>query len=163
MAFENDEDVNDPSIVRTPAGYQVNAPVVSVTPENIPYGAPEKPKYSGGAETLRAAASGLTFGNADEIEAAIRAFNAGAFSEEEYRRIRDQLRKQQAQYLKDYPVAGTAAEIAGGLVVPAGVLGSAYKAGKTAWGMAKAGAGAGAVTGAVTGAGVAPELSLIHI
>lgn len=138
------------------------APTVSVTPapaapmpENIRVGAGAVP-YSGGAEAARAALQGLTLGFGDELEAALR---TGSFSDEDYKRLRDQLRAQQQQFQTEYPVTGTALDVAGSLALPAGVLGSAYKAGKGAWQIAKAGAGAGAATGAATGAGVAPEMS----
>ena len=138
------------------------APTVSVTPapaaplpQNVRVGAGGVP-YGGFAEGLRALGQGLSLGFGEELEAGLR---AGSFSDEEYKRIRDQLRAQQQQFQTEYPVIGTALDVAGGLALPAGVLGSAYKAGKGAWQIAKAGAGAGAATGAATGAGVAPEVS----
>lgn len=155
MGWGNDPVLQDETIVRTPEGYQVNAPVVPVTAERLPVGAPTATPYSGGSEAARAALQGLTLGFGEEIEAGLRA----PFSDEDYRTIRDRLRAQQAQFGKDYPVTQTALDITGGLVAPAGILGSAYKAGKGALGMAKAGAVGGAATGAATGAGVAPEVS----
>lgn len=138
------------------------APTVSVTPapaaplpQNVRVGAGGVP-YSGGAEALRAlVGQGMLMGTGEELEAAVRA----PFSDEDYKTIRDRLRAQQQQFQTDNPVAGTALDVVGGLALPAGMLGSAYKAGKGAWQIAKAGAGAGAATGAVTGAGVAPEIS----
>jgi hypothetical protein len=112
-------------------------------------------QYSGGAEGLRALGSGLTFGNIDELEAMARA----PFSDEDYKTIRNRLRAQQEQFGKDYPKTQMATEIIGGLALPAGVLGSAYKAGSSLLGMAKAGATVGAATGGLTGAGVAKEVS----
>lgn len=155
MGWGNDPVLQDESITRTPEGYQVNAPTVSVTAERLPVGAPQTTPYSGAAEAARAVGQGLTMGFGEELEAGLRA----PFSEEDYKTIRDRLRAQQAQFGKDYPVTQTGLDIAGGLVMPAGVLGSAYKAGKGAFEIAKTGAKAGAITGAATGAGVAPELS----
>lgn len=154
MAFENYETLDDPTIVRTPTGYNVNVPPVVVTAKRTD-NVPEKIPYSGGAEAARAAAQGLTMGFGDELEAAARA----PFSDEDYAAIRNRLRAQQEQFGKDYPVTQTALDIAGGIAAPAGILGATYKAGKGILGAVKAGAGAGALTGAVTGAGVAPELS----
>lgn len=138
------------------------APTVSVTPapaapmpQNIRVGTGGVP-YSGGAEALRAlVGQGMLMGTGEELEAAVRA----PFSDEDYKTIRDRLRAQQQQFQTDNPVAGTALDVVGGLALPAGMLGSAYKAGKGVLQMVKSGAGAGAATGAVTGAGVAPEMS----
>lgn len=154
MAFENYETLDDPTIVRTPTGYNVNVPPIEVTAKRSDF-IPQPTPYSGGAEAARAAAQGLTLGFGEEIEAGLRA----PFSDEDYAAIRDRLRAQQAQFGKDYPVTQTALDVVGGIAAPAGVLGATYKAGKGIWNAAKAGAGAGALTGAVTGAGVAPELS----
>lgn len=155
MGWGNDPVLQDETITRTSDGYQVNAPTVPVTAERLPVGAPKTTPYSGAAEAARAALQGITMGFGEELEAGLTA----PFSEEEYKTIRDRLRAQQAQFGKDYPVSQTALDIAGGLVVPAGVLGGAYKAGKGAFEIAKTGAKAGAITGAATGAGVAPEVS----
>lgn len=154
MAFENYETLDDPTIVRTPTGYNVNVPPIEVTAKRSDF-IPQPTPYSGSAEAARAAAQGLTLGFGEEIEAGLRA----PFSDEDYAAIRDRLRAQQTQFGKDYPVTQTALDVVGGIAAPAGVLGATYKAGKGIWSAAKAGAGAGALTGAVTGAGVAPELS----
>lgn len=152
-AFDNYKDAEDTSIVKTPTGYQVNAPEVAVTTKRE---VPQATPYSGAAEAARAAIEqGLGMGFGEEIEAGLRA----PFSNEDYKTIRDRLRAQQAQFGRDYPVSQTLLDIGGGIVAPAGILGSAYKAGKGVLGLAKAGAVGGASTGAITGAGVAPELS----
>ena len=57
--------------------------------------------YSTGAETARAAAQGLTFGFADELEAALR---SGKISGADYEKIRNQLRAQQAQFAQEQPL-----------------------------------------------------------
>ena len=154
MAFENYETLDDPSIVRTPTGYNVNVPPVEVTAKRSDF-IPQQTPYDGGAEAARAAAQGLTLGFGEELEAGLRA----PFSDEDYAAIRDRLRAQQSQFGKDYPITQTALDVVGGLAAPAGILGATYKAGQGLVNIAKAGAGAGALTGAVTGAGVAPELS----
>ena len=81
--FDNYKDAEDPSIVKTPTGYQVNAPVVSVTTKReVPQAIP----YSGSAEAARALLEqGLGMGFGEEIEAGLRA----PFSEEDYKTIRD--------------------------------------------------------------------------
>ncbi len=76
-------------------------------------------EYSPKAETARAAAQGLTFGFADELEAA---FRTGSISGEEYTKLRDQLRAQQGQFRQDRPLLGGATEFAGSMVAPGGVL-----------------------------------------
>lgn len=154
MAFENYETLDDPSIVKTPDGYNVIVPKIDVVASQ-PASVPQQTPYSGGIEAARAAAQGLTFGFGDEIEAGLRA----PFSDEDYTAIRNRLRSQQQQFGQDYPVSQTALDVAGGMLLPAGVVGSAFKAGKGILGATKAGAAAGATTGAITGAGIAPELS----
>jgi len=112
--------------------------------------------YSPTAESARALAQGLTFGFGEEIEAGVRA----PFSEQSYEEIRNQLRQQQEQFGKDYPVRATGLEITGGLALPTGVLGLAGKGllkGATLGQKALTGAGIGAGSGALTGAGIAPE------
>lgn len=155
MAFENYETIDDPSIIKTPDGYLVNVPQINVTAKRIPEQAPQQTPYSGGAEGGRAVAQGLSLGFGDEIEAGLRA----PFSDEDYKAIRDRLRAQQNQFGQDYPITQTALDVVGGLALPVGLLGTAYKAGKGVLGAAKAGAVAGVATGAATGAGVAPEMS----
>jgi predicted RNA-binding protein associated with RNAse of E/G family len=66
--------------------------------------------YSPIAETARAAAGGLIFQSADELEAALR---SGAISGPEYTKIRDQLRAQQGQFRQDMPGQALAADIGG--------------------------------------------------
>jgi hypothetical protein len=165
MAFENYQTIDDPSIEKTPDGFNVNVPTIEVlgrryTPEEIAQeeagfaGVP----YSGGAEATRAViGQGLGMGFGDEIEAGLRA----PFSDEDYKTIRDRLRAQQAQFGKDYPVTQTGLELAGGLALPVGAFGMGAKAlmqAKTAMGTLGKGAMLGGGAGAVTGAGTAKEL-----
>lgn len=155
MGWGTDPILQDESITKTPEGYQVNAPTVSVTAERLPVGAPQVTPYSGGAEGLRSLGQGLTLGFGEEIEAGLRA----PFSDEDYKQIRDRLRAQQKQFGADYPVTQTGLEIVGGLGLPIGAAGTAIKAGKSMLSAAKVGGATGAGAGAVTGAGVAPEVS----
>lgn len=149
----------------TPQGQAV-APEVAVTfpripeePEDLPmvteFGKAEPVPYSGGSEAARAALQGLTMGFGEEIEAGLTA----PFSDQDYSTIRDRLRAQQKQFGEDYPKTQMALDVAGGILLPAGIAGTAIKAGKGILGAAKAGGIAGAGTGAITGAGVAPEIS----
>lgn len=154
MAFENYETLDDPTIVQTPTGYNVNVPPVAVTARRSDF-VPQQTPYGGGAEAARAAVQGLTLGFGEELEAGARA----PFSNEDYATIRDRLRAQQSQFGKDYPITQVGLDVLGGLAAPAGILGATYKAGQGIMSATKAGAGAGALTGAITGAGVAPELS----
>lgn len=79
----------------------------------------ERVPYSPMAEGLRAVGQGLTLGFGDELEAAAR---TGAMSGPQYEAMRNRLRSQQASFGEDYPIASTAAEIGGGLVVPGGMM-----------------------------------------
>jgi len=108
-------------------------------------------EYSPMAETIRAAAGGLTFQSADELEAAIR---SGAISGPEYTKIRDQLRAQQGQFRQERPGQALTSEIAGGLAAPLGVIAKPITRGLGMVGDVALGAG----MGAATGAGMAPEL-----
>ncbi len=101
--------------------------------------------YSTGAETARAAAQGLTFGFADELEAA---FRSGRISGAEYERIRDQLRAQQGQFAQEQPVRAGGTELAASLVAPAGVVAKPVTRGAGIVGDVLLGSGLGALTGA---------------
>jgi hypothetical protein len=160
------EALNPPEDILRQEGFGISPEGVAVAPEvvvkfprlveaELPEDLVPPVQYSGGAEGLRALGSGLTLGNIDELEAGLRA----PFSDEDYTTIRDRLRAQQAQFGQDYPVTQTALDIVGGLALPAGVAGTAIKAGKGLLGSAKAGAAAGGVAGGITGVGVAPEIS----
>jgi hypothetical protein len=115
---------------------QVQSPVQPMTTEK------ERVPYSGAAEGIRAFGQGLTLGFGDELEAALR---TGSMSGQQYEQMRNQLRAQQASFGEDYPVASTAANIAGGLVVPGGM---ALRAGAKAPSLLKTTIGGGAVGGA---------------
>lgn len=166
MGWETDLPV-DESIKRLPSGkYQVNAEPVSVTakratPQEI---AAEQASlapvpYSGGAEAARALiGQGLGMGFGDEAEAAIRS----AFSDEDYKVIRDRLRAQQSQFGQDYPVTQTGLELAGGLALPLGAVGMGAKGlmtGASTLGTVGRGAAAGGLSGGITGAGTAKEMA----
>ena len=123
---------------------------------------PQTP-YIGSAEAVRSAAQGVSFGFADELEAAVR---SGAISGQEYEQIRNRLRSQQKQFQSDYPVIGGGLEIGGALAAPfAGfkMLGKAAPAikeavtGVTLPQQAVRGGVTGAVTGALGGAGTAEQ------
>lgn len=147
-----------PSGVPSIPAVEVTAPRLrEVQMDEVPLEMSGRVPYSGVAEGARSFASGLTFGSADELEAAMRS----AFSDEEYKAIRDRLRAQQAQFGQDYPKTQLAAEVVGGLALPAGVLGSSFKAGQGLFDIAKAGSKAGAVAGGLGGVGVAKEVENI--
>ena len=122
-----------------------------------------KVPYSPKAEVLRSAAQGVTFGFADELEAALR---SGAISGPDYERIRNRLREQQKQFGYDYPFVSGSSEIGGALTAPfAGMkmLGRAAPAvqeaitGTTTMGQIGRGTAIGATTGALTGVGTAEQ------
>jgi hypothetical protein len=101
--------------------------------------------YSPGAETVRAAAQGLTFGFADELEAAVR---SGRISGAEYERIRDQLRAQQGQFAQEQPVRAGGTEFAASMLAPAAVATKPVTRGAGILTDILLGAGMGALTGA---------------
>jgi len=163
----NDDMAVDETIKKLPSGqYQVSAAPVAVTakratPEEISQYNRENPPipYSGGAEAARALiGQGLGMGFGDEAEAAIRS----AFSDEDYKTIRDRLRAQQSQFGQDYPVTQTGLELAGGLALPLGAVGLGAKGlmtGTSALGTLGRGAAAGGISGGVTGFGTAKEMA----
>ena len=133
-------------------------------------GQQQAPQINPVAETARAAAQGLTFGFADELEAALR---TGRISGAEYEQLRNQLRAQQEQFAKEYPLAAFGSQVSGSLAVPGGVFaraGQAPSLGKTVatgagvGGVAGYGASTGeqtpsdVVTGIMTGAGTSGVL-----
>lgn len=77
------------------------------------------------AETARAAAQGLTFGFADELEAALR---TGKVSGAEYEQLRNQLRAQQEQFAQQYPMTSLGSQISGSLPIPGGIFAKAKQA-----------------------------------
>lgn len=118
----------------------------------------------------RSILQGLTFGFADEAEAALRArATSGPRYEQELARVREGIK----QYEEAYPVRAFAGEAAGGLIptvagiaasLPTGGASTAMTAARTGQQAAKIpglvsqivrGAGAGATTGAISGAGTA--------
>jgi hypothetical protein len=141
-----------------PVAGEENVPSTSVFQRGVP--------YSGAAETARTVAQGVTFGFADELEAALR---SGAISGKEYESIRDRLRAQQTQYNIDNPGFATPLELAGGMAIPFGALtklkgasGTTQAAvtGETIGGQIARGTTVGAGTGALTGAGTAEKNTL---
>ena len=101
--------------------------------------------YSTGAETARAAAQGLTFGFADELEAAVR---SGRISGAEYEKIRDQLRAQQGQFAQEQPVRAGGTEFAASMLAPAAVVTKPVTRGSGILTDVLLGTGMGALTGA---------------
>lgn len=119
--------------------------------------------YSGAAETVRAGVQGLTFGTADEIEAALR---TGRISGPQYEKLRNELRAQQQQFGQDYPNVKTPIELAGGMLTPIGLLQKAKQAstgtqaalaGEGLGAQILRGLGIGAATGAASGYGYATQ------
>jgi hypothetical protein len=123
-----------------------------------------KPTEPRGYGPARAVAGGLTFNNADELEAYLRSQLSG----EDYTSARDMIRKQNEQYAKDYPVESTALELAGG-IAPMAFTGGAsapITAAKGAGTLARLAASptaramaTGLTTGVASGMGAAKELS----
>ena len=111
---------------------------------------PSPVEYNPYAEGARSVAKGATFNWNDEIEAALR---TGQISGKEYLQLRDQLRKQNEQFSKDYPATSTGLEIAGGMALPGA---AALKPVTRGFGLAKDVA-LGTALGGLTGAGSAPE------
>lgn len=119
--------------------------------------------YSGAAETVRAGFQGLTFGTADEIEAALR---TGRISGPQYEKLRNQLRAQQEQFGQDYPNVKTPIELAGAMLTPLGFLQKAKQAdvgtqtmlaGQGLGAQIVRGTAVGAATGAASGYGYATK------
>ncbi len=125
------------------------------------------------AEGFRSAlGQGALLGFGDELEAAVR---TGSFSSPEYRQMRDQLRAQQDAYREANPVISLATEVAGGFLLPGGIVANAARQGsktaakvlarEAAGGRKKVaqaaltGAGLGAGTGTIAGIGTADEMS----
>ena len=123
---------------------------------------------------LRAMGQGLTFNNADEIEAALRSMKGGAANTPEQNRqnyydTRNQIRKEYEQYSQEYPGESTMLELAGG-ALPMAFTGGAGAAPKAAGMLSKIAASptaramaTGAATGALSGAGAAKELSDVPV
>lgn len=120
-----------------------------------------KVTYNPLVETVRAVGQGVSFGTLDELEAALR---TGSISNDEYVKLRDQLRGQQKQFGEDFPAVKTPAELAGGFALPFGVLRQVQKAapetqalitGTTTMGQVGRTAAVGTATGAVSGYGYA--------
>jgi len=123
---------------------------------------------------LRAMGQGLTFNNADEIEAALRSMKGGNRNTPEQNRqnyydTRNQIRKEYEQYSQEYPGESTMLELAGG-ALPMAFTGGAGAAPKAAGMLSKIAASptaramaTGAATGLVSGAGAAKELSDVPV
>jgi hypothetical protein len=123
---------------------------------------------------LRAMGQGLTFNNADEIEAALRSMKGGGKNTPEQNRqnyydTRNQIRKEYEQYSQEYPGESTMLELAGG-ALPMAFTGGAGAAPKAAGMLSKIAASptaramaTGVATGALSGAGAAKELSDVPV
>jgi hypothetical protein len=126
--------------------------------------APKFP-YNPAVEVVRSVGQGATFGMLDELEAALR---TGSISNEEYTKLRDQLRGQQKQFGEDFPAVKTPAELAGGFAVPIGIMGKVVAplaqetralitGGEGLGGQVLRTTGAGMATGALAGYGYAEK------
>jgi len=126
--------------------------------------APKFP-YNPAVEAVRSVGQGATFGMLDELEAALR---TGSISNEEYTKLRDQLRGQQKQFGEDFPAVKTPAELAGGFAVPVGIMGKVVAplaqetralitGGEGLGGQVLRTTGAGMATGALAGYGYAEK------
>jgi hypothetical protein len=124
-----------------------------------------KVTYNPLVETARSAGQGATFGLLDELEAALR---TGSISNEEYTKLRDQLRGQQKQFGEDFPAVKTPVELAGGFAVPIGIVGktvqtlapearSLITGGEGLGGQVLRTTAAGMTTGALSGYGYAEK------
>jgi hypothetical protein len=124
-----------------------------------------KVTYNPAVEAVRSVGQGATFGMLDELEAALR---TGSISNEEYTKLRDQLRGQQKQFGEDFPAVKTPAELAGGFAVPVGIMGkvvaplaqetrSLITGGEGLGGQVLRTTGAGMATGALAGYGYAEK------
>lgn len=120
-----------------------------------------KVTYNPLVETVRSVGQGVTFGTLDELEAALR---TGSISNDEYVKLRDQLRGQQRQFGEDFPAIKTPAELAGGFAVPFGAArqvqrlapeAQALVTGTTTMGQVGRATALGAGTGALSGYGYA--------
>lgn len=115
---------------------------------------------------------GALLGFGDELEAAAR---TGSFSSPEYRATRDALRAKQDAYREENPVISLATEVAGGFLLPGGLVANAARQGGKAGAKilareaagggstlarnAALGAGYGAGTGAIAGIGTSDEMA----
>jgi hypothetical protein len=122
-----------------------------------------KVTYNPLVETVRSVGQGVTFGTLDELEAALR---TGSISNDEYVKLRDQLRGQQRQFGEDFPAVKTPAELAGGFAVPFGAArqvqrlapeAQALVTGTTTMGQVGRATALGAGTGALSGYGYAEK------
>lgn len=124
-----------------------------------------KVTYNPAVEAVRSVGQGATFGMLDELEAALR---TGSISNEEYTKLRDQLRGQQKQFGEDFPAVKTPAELAGGFAVPIGIMGKVVAplaqetralitGGEGLGGQVLRTTGAGMATGALAGYGYAEK------
>jgi len=124
-----------------------------------------KVTYNPAVEAVRSVGQGATFGMLDELEAALR---TGSISNEEYTKLRDQLRGQQKQFGEDFPAVKTPAELAGGFAVPVGIMGKVVAplaqetralitGGEGLGGQVLRTTGAGMATGALAGYGYAEK------
>lgn len=128
-------------------------------------------EYSPVVETARSVGQGVTFKFADELEAALR---SGSISNEQYTKIRNQLRAQQSQFAKDQPIVSGVSEFAGSMAVPTGLMTRPLTKGAgiisdvalggglgalQGVGGAEEDIGAGAIVGGISGAGITGGLS----
>lgn len=167
---ESDTELTDSQVIEQAQG-QITAiaPTIevggqSLTPTEEPAGMSTMDQIKGGG---RAVAQGMLFNLADELEAALR---TGSITNDEYKKVRDQIRAENKQFALENPGLATGLEIAGAFTTP--FLGGAKAFGMLPGGKAAieamrtgttgqriAGASyAGGASGVATGVGVAPEL-----
>ena len=120
---------------------------------------PEVPTAYGLAQQVT---RGATFGSGDELAAGLM---TGGFSGPEYKRERDILRGESAQFQQDNPISSALANITGAVGAPLAVFKTLPKAAQaflsptTLPKQIATGAVTGAASGALTGVGEAPEMS----
>tara|TARA_R110002012_G_scaffold197665_1_gene366274 strand:+ start:979 stop:2598 length:1620 start_codon:yes stop_codon:yes gene_type:complete len=146
QAMKNAEKKGNKEEAKRIAEYLLNPIVVT----------PEKPKYNKTSETVRSLASGALFEFGDEIEAGLRTLvTTGKIGGEEYKQLRDELRQKQKDFAKENPKLALGTKIAGGIVMPGGLVAKgATKAATVGKNIAQ-----GSGYGALYGAGVAEEKS----
>ena len=116
----------------------------------------KEPKYNKTAETARSFAGGALFEFADEIEAGLRTLaTTGKIGGEEYKKLRDELRQKQKDFAEENPELSLGTKIAGGIVMPGGLIAKGATKAATIGKNIIQGSG----YGGLYGAGVAEETS----
>jgi hypothetical protein len=129
-----------------------SSPSFSILGQNLPQDEEAQKEYNKGM--MRQGAQGLTFGSADELEAAVRSMS----SETTYEQERDQIRSANKEFAKENPGAAIGAQVVGGLTTGGTSVARTVLA--NGGGRILAGATQGAAFGAAGGAG-ASEAELV--